>query len=99
MKYNVLSAPEDLRAHCQAQGVVTAWTPTTKGAVDDRPPVRDAATAHGKSATQVCLRWLVQKGVVVIPKSASPNHLRENMDLFGWELSAAQMLALDGLAE
>ena len=98
VKYNVLTAPEALRAHCQSQGiVVTAWTPTTRGEVDNREAVRGAAAAHGKSATQVCLRWLVQKGVVVIPKSTSVDHLRENMDIFDWELSVAQMVALDGL--
>ena len=43
------------------------------------------------------LRWLVQHGLIVIPKATSVDHIRENMDIFGWELSKQDMAAIDGL--
>lgn len=100
VRYNVLDAPDALRAHCQAKDItITAYTPTTKGDASDQAAVSEAAAAHGKTATQVCLRWLVQQDLIVIPRSASAEHQRENMDLFDWELSDAEMAALEGIAE
>jgi len=51
--------------------------------------------AHGKSGPQVALKWAAQRGIPVIPKSTSEAHLRENLDLFSWELSDAEMTMLD----
>ena len=56
------------------------------------------ARAHSVSAAQVILRWDLQRGVVVIPGSSNPDHIRENLDLFGFELTEeemAQIAALD----
>ena len=50
--------------------------------------------AHGKSGAQVALKWQVQQGIPVIPKSANPDHQRENLDLFGWTLSDDEMRQL-----
>ena len=55
------------------------------------------ASAHGVSAAQVILRWDLQRGVVVIPGSGNPEHIKENLDLFGFELSEAEMAALAAL--
>lgn len=49
------------------------------------------ADAHGVSAAQVILRWDLQRGVVVIPGSSNPDHIRENLDLFGFELNPEEM--------
>ena len=49
------------------------------------------ASAHGVSAAQVILRWDLQRGVVVIPGSSNPDHIRENLDLFGFELTPEEM--------
>jgi diketogulonate reductase-like aldo/keto reductase len=54
---------------------------------------RDTAAAHGKSVAQVVLRWLIQRGVVVIPKSVRPDRMAENFDVFDFELSAGEMAA------
>ena len=50
---------------------------------------------YGKSAGQVSLRWLLQKGAIVIPKAGSVEHLQENMDMDGWELSPEDMQEID----
>ena len=60
--------------------------------------VADAAAAHGVTPGQVILRWQVQLGSIPIPKSATPERQRENLDVFGFELSDAEMAAITGLA-
>ena len=55
------------------------------------------AAAHGVSTAQVVLRWDLQRGIVVIPGSSNPDHIRENLDLFGFELTEAEMAAIDAL--
>ena len=50
---------------------------------------------HGKTASQVALRWLIQKGIITIPKSGSEPHLRENLDIFEWQLTEAEMQTLE----
>lgn len=59
------------------------------------PLVTRIGAAYGKSGAQVALKWAVQRGIPVIPKSTSAVHLRENMDLFSWNLSASDLKALD----
>jgi diketogulonate reductase-like aldo/keto reductase len=99
VRYNLLEAPDAVRRHCQDLGVVvTAYTPTTKGSVYSDATVAAAAEAHGKTPAQVCLRWLVQQEIVVIPKAASEAHQRDNMELFDWALSDAEMTALGQIA-
>ncbi|MCV7178169.1 aldo/keto reductase [Mycolicibacterium sphagni] len=68
----------------------------------NREPLTDAmitriADAHGKSAAQVILRWHMQHGVIAIPKSASPQRMTENVNVFDFELSGEEMAAIDGL--
>lgn len=55
------------------------------------PVLKDIAAVHGVSVPQVILRWNLQRGVVVIPGSSNPQHIRENLALFGFELSPAEM--------
>jgi diketogulonate reductase-like aldo/keto reductase len=55
------------------------------------------ADAHGKSPAQVMLRWGLQHGRSVIPKSTNPDRIAENLDVFGFELSTDQLAAIDGL--
>lgn len=84
--------------HCRdREVVVTAYRPLAKGdAVDDKT-LQAIGDRHGKSAAQVALRWLVQKGIVAIPKASSQQHLRANMDIFDWGLDAEAMGQLDRL--
>ena len=55
------------------------------------------AQAHGKSAAQVILRWNLQKGVVVIPGSSNPAHIKENTELYDFELTAEEMAQINAL--
>ena len=50
--------------------------------------------AHNKTGAQVSLKWLVQQGIPVIPKTDKPEHLKQNIDLFDWELTASEMAQL-----
>ena len=59
--------------------------------------IRAIAEAHGVSAAQVILRWDLQRGIVVIPGSGNPEHIRENLDLFGFELTEAEMEQIGAL--
>ena len=78
---------------------IEAWGPLGQGKYDlfGIPAVADAAAATGKSPAQVVLRWHLQKGNIVFPKSVRPERMRENLDVFDFELDAAQMSAIDAL--
>ena len=89
---------EELRALHGKLGIMTeAWSPLGRGQVLQDPTVLELASAHGRTAAQVILRWHVQRGHIVIPKASSYARIRENLDLFGFSLDAADMDALAGL--
>jgi 2,5-diketo-D-gluconate reductase B len=74
---------------------IVAYTPLAKGRVTREPSIVEVARAHGRTAAQVTLRWLIQHpGVAVIPKASRPEHLRENFEIFDFELSPAEMRAV-----
>jgi len=91
---------EDLVAFCQAKGVVLeAWAPFGSGAtgVVADPTVKEIAARHQKNAGQVVLRWLVQRGIVALPKSSSEARMKGNLDIFDFELSAEDLAAISAL--
>ncbi len=79
--------------HIQLQ----AWRPIMMGEVNHLPAIRSIAEKLGKSPVQVTLRWLVQKEVIVIPKSVKPNRIKDNIDIFDFELSPGDMAAIEAL--
>ncbi|MEV6583358.1 aldo/keto reductase [Streptomyces sp. NPDC051582] len=89
----------ELRAVHSTLGIATeAWSPLGQGKeLLVLPAVTEAADRHGRSPAQVVLRWHLQMGNVVIPKSVTPSRIRENLDVFGFELDAADLAALDAL--
>ncbi|GEB47647.1 oxidoreductase [Streptomyces cacaoi] len=90
---------EELRAFDAEHGIATeAWSPLGRnnGVLTD-PAVRAVAEKHGRSAAQTVLRWHLQLGNVVIPKSVTPARIRENIDVFGFELDEADMRAIGTL--
>ena len=90
----------DTLAHCaRHQIIVEAYSPLTRGQRLDHPTVRSIAAATGRTAAQVLLRWNIQKGHVVLPKSVRRERIAENAAIFDFQLDAAQMRALDGLEE
>lgn len=89
-----LAQPE-LRAFDSEHGIVTeAWSPLAQGAVLDAAPIVAIAEAHGKTPAQVVLRWHLQLGNVVIPKSVTPARIVENLDVFDFELGVGEMAAI-----
>ncbi|GLX99900.1 MULTISPECIES: aldo/keto reductase [Actinoplanes] len=79
-------------------GVVTeAWSPLAQAAVLNEDVVSSIAGQHGRSPAQVVLRWHVQQGRVVIPKSVTPDRIRENLRIFDFELSGDELAAIDAL--
>lgn len=86
------------RAFHAEHGIVTeAWSPLGKGGALRAEPVLAAARAHSVTPAQAVLRWHVQHGVVPIPKTTDPVRMAENIDVFGFELSAAEMESIDAL--
>lgn len=92
---------EGMRAVHERLGILTeAWSPMGKRRAPlDEPGVAGAAEAHGVTPGQVILRWHHQLGSLPIPKSANPRRQRENLDIFGFELSEQEMTAISALAE
>ncbi|CAN5121749.1 aldo/keto reductase [soil metagenome] len=89
---------DEVRAYGQQHGIVTeAWSPIAQGKVLDDPAIVAVAEATGKTAAQVVLRWHIQRGDVVFPKSVTPDRMRENHDIFDFELSGDDMAAISSL--
>jgi diketogulonate reductase-like aldo/keto reductase len=78
-------------------GGITFYRGGSRGSTLDDPLIGAIARAHGKSPAQVMLRWGLQEGRSVIPKSTKPARIAENIDVFDFELSAEEITAIDGL--
>jgi 2,5-diketo-D-gluconate reductase A len=93
-------AQRPLRDYAREHGIaVESWGPLGQGKYDlfGMEPVVAAAAAHGVSPAQVVIRWHLQNGLIVFPKSNSRERMAENFDVFGFELSADELAAIDGL--
>ena len=92
--------PRETRALCARHGIVVeAYSPLTHGKRLDHPVVKDVARRVGRSVAQVLLRWGLQQGLVVLPKSTKPARIAENGGLFDFTLDDGAMKDLDGLEE
>ena len=86
----------NLRHDHEQLGIVTeAWSPLAQGQVLGDPTIAEIARAHGKTSGQVVLRWHLQLGNVVIPKSVTADRIIENFDIFDFALSTEQMTAIE----
>lgn len=74
-----------------------AWRPIMMGEVLQIPELVAIGKRHNKSAVQVSLRWLIQRGVAAIPKSVTPRRIAQNFDLFDFELTAQDMEIIESL--
>jgi len=86
--------------YCKKHGIVfEAWSPLggTGGNLLDDPVLKKIADKHGKSAAQVTLRWELQRDIITIPKSIHQARIVANTDIYGFELSADEMKAIDAL--
>ncbi len=85
----------ELRRWHEEHAILTeAWSPLGQGSLLDEPVIERIASAHQRTSAQVVLRWHVQLGNVVIPKSATPERIQENFQLFDFELSQEEMDAV-----
>jgi diketogulonate reductase-like aldo/keto reductase len=85
----------ELRRFHEEHGIATeAWSPLGKARFLDEPMIARIASAHGRTAAQVVLRWHIQLGNIVIPKSVTPSRIEENFRIFDFELSEEDMRAV-----
>jgi 2,5-diketo-D-gluconate reductase A len=88
----------ELRAWHQEHDIATeAWSPLGQGALLGEEPIVEIAERHGRTPAQVILRWHLQLGNVVIPKSVTPERIRENFDVFDFELGEEEMAAIEAM--
>ena len=81
-----------------ARGIATeAWSPLAQGGLLADPVIADVAARAGRTPAQVILRWHLQQGRIAIPKSVTPSRIAENLAVFDFELSAADLLLIDAL--
>jgi 2,5-diketo-D-gluconate reductase A len=92
-----LQQPGLRREHADREIVTEAWSPLAQGAVLDDPAITGIAEAHDVTPGQVVIRWHIRIGNVVIPKSVTPERIEQNFDVFGFELSADEMAAIEAL--
>ncbi|MFD1707285.1 aldo/keto reductase [Siminovitchia sediminis] len=89
---------EPLREYCQEQNIaVEAWSPIARGRLLEEPTLKHLAEKHRKTPAQIILRWHLQNGVIVIPKSIHKDRIRENADVFDFELSMNEMNKISAL--
>ena len=92
-----LQQPE-LVAFCRQHNIqLEAWSPLMKGRVLEVRQLQKIAKKYGKNPVQITLRWLLQRGIIVIPKSIKKTRIQENAKVFDFELSAADMAVIDSL--
>jgi 2,5-diketo-D-gluconate reductase A len=91
-------ANDEVRAYGSQHGIATeAWSPIAQGKVLDDKVIVRVAEAHGKTPAQAVLRWHIQRGDIVFPKSVRRERMQENFDIFGFELTPAEMDDISGL--
>ena len=89
---------EQARAYHEAHGIATeAWAPIARGTLTNDRVLAEIAAKHNKSTTQVAIRWHVQLGNLVIPKTSNPERLSENIDVFDFSLDSDDLAAIAGL--
>jgi 2,5-diketo-D-gluconate reductase A len=89
---------DEVRRYGEAHGIATeAWSPIAQGEVLDDPVIVGIAGELGRSPAQVVLRWQIERGNIVFPKSTTPSRIRENFALFDFELGSGHAEQIDGL--
>jgi diketogulonate reductase-like aldo/keto reductase len=100
VEFNPFLYQEELLNFCNDKGIqLEAYSPLTRGHKLRHPTVLDVAQRYSKSPAQVMIRWSLQHGLVVIPKSARPERIKENSEVFDFEIPSADMSRLDSLSE
>lgn len=99
VEYHPYLNQQELLEYCHKQKIkVTAYSPLGRGKILHDKTLTTIAHAHQKSSAQVCLRWLLQKGMVVIPKASSEHHLKTNMEIFDFSLTEKETQLINTIA-
>ncbi len=89
---------EPLREYCEQHDIaIEAWSPIARGRLLEEPTLKHLADKHGKTTAQIILRWHLQNGHIIIPKSVREERIRENADLFEFELTMSEMNEINAL--
>ena len=89
---------KELLEYCTEHNIIlTAWAPLLKVRGYNEPVLTQISNVHKKSVARVALRWLLHKGLIAIPKASSEKHLRENIDIFDWSLTADEITAIGNI--
>ena len=89
----------ELTEFCKESGIaVESWSPLARGKIFDNTVLDEISKKHNKTVAQVCLRWILQNDVIVIPKSSTPERIRDNIDVFDFELTQEEIKRIDALA-
>ncbi len=100
VEYHPKLSQVELLNFCKENGIqLEAWSPLMQGQLLDNEVLKEIAAGHNKSVAQVILRWDLQNGVVTIPKSVKEHRIKENADIFDFELSADEMQRIHALNE
>ena len=87
-----------MRAYDEEHGIATeAWSPIAQGEVLDDSEIGEIAERVGRTPAQVVLRWHIQRGNIVFPKSSTPERIRENFEIFDFELDDGDLERIDEL--
>lgn len=90
----------ELVEYCKTYNIaVESWSPLARGKVFDNETLKNIAKAHNTSVAKICLRWIVQHNVIVIPKSTTNKRIEENIKLFDFELSNSEMHQINELPQ
>ncbi len=96
IEYNPSHNPEQLRRFCFDNDItVTAYSPLNQGEDLDHKMIMGLKEKYDKSSAQLILRWLVQRGLIAIPSSTKYDHIKENIDIFDWELEESDINKID----
>lgn len=89
---------EPLRAFCEENGIaVTSWSPLARGKLLAEPTLLNIGEQYGKTPAQIIIRWHLQNNLIVIPKSVTPERIRENSEVADFELSSEEMASINAL--
>lgn len=92
-----LTQDETIAYNTEHNIVTQAWSPLARGQILDEPSLVALAAKYGKDVAQLIIRWHIQRGLGVIPKSVSPQRIKSNADVFDFEISAEDMAAISSL--
>ena len=89
---------KDIVEYCQGNNIqVVAWSPIMRGKIFNEPVMIELSKKYNKSIAQIALKWHIQNNIIPIPKSSNEDRIKENLDVFDFEISKEDMLKIDAL--